>query len=91
MDNSNVSVNGPSCSYASLGGYNGTKKGGVGHPQVAPTTVVGTYIVPDYGAIGYNALTFGGPTCAGYPDITTAYGKGASNCNTKYMSRLCNQ
>jgi hypothetical protein len=91
FENSNASVNGPSCSYANLGNYNGTSKRAMGHPQVAPTTVAGSYIVPDYGAIGYNALTLGGPSCAGYPDIQKAYGAGASNCNTKYMNRLCNQ
>ena len=91
MNNSNISVNGAYSSYVSLGDYNGVRRGGIGHPQVSATTVTGTYIVPEYGAIGYNALTFGGPTHAGYPDITAAYGKSASNCNTQYMSRLCNQ
>jgi hypothetical protein len=92
MNNSNVSVNGPSCSYTNLANYNTSSKGHMGHPQVSPTTVVGTYIVPEYGAIGYNALTHGdAPTCGGYFDITSAYGKTANNCNTKYMNRLCNQ
>lgn len=91
MNNSNVSVNGPSCSYATLDSYNGSRKGALGHPQVSPTTVVGTYIVPQYDAIGYNALVKGGPSCAGYPNIKQAYGDNANNCNTKYMSRLCNQ
>ena len=88
-DNSNTSVNGPACAYNTLGRYNGSSKGGVGHPQVAPTTVSGSYIVPDYGSIGYNALTGSGQSCSGYPSIQGAYGKGANNCNTKYMARLC--
>ena len=91
-ENSNVSVNGPSCSYNSLSNYNGYSKRGMNHPQVAPTTTSGMYIVPDYAAIGYNALSHGGsPSCAGYFTINSAYGVNANNCSTKYMKRLCNQ
>lgn len=91
-----TSVSGASCSYASLNNYNsgGRKKntGNVGMPSVPATNVVGSYIVPEYGMIGYNALTHGnGPSCAGYFDITDAYGKGAANCNTQFMQRMCNQ
>ena len=27
----------------------------------------------------------------GYFDITDAYGKGAANCNTQFIQRMCNQ
>ena len=89
---SESTVNGPSCSYVSLSNYNGYSKRGMNHPQVAPTTTSGMYIVPDYAAIGYNALSHGGsPSCAGYFTINSAYGVNANNCSTKYMKRLCNQ
>lgn len=92
MNNSNVSVNAPSCSYASLSNYNGYSRRGIGRPQVIPTTVVGSNIVPNYGTIGYNALTHGSsPSCAGYFDIQSAYGKTANKCNTQYVNRLCKQ
>ena len=91
-ENSNVSVNGPVGSYANLSNYNGYTKRGLNHPQVAPTTTRGYYVVPDYSSIGYNALTHGElPSGAGYYTIDGAYGKGANNCSTKYMQRLCNQ
>jgi hypothetical protein len=90
------SVSGTSNSYASLNNYNsgGRKKnsGMVGMPTVQATNVIGSYIVPDFGMIGYNALTHGtGPTGNGYFDITDAYGKGAANCNTQYMQRMSMQ
>jgi hypothetical protein len=93
MDNSNISVNAPACSYASLGNYNGYTRRGIGHPQVIPTTVTGVNIVPDFGSgFGYNALTHGSaPSCAGYFDIQSAYGKTANKCNTQYVNRLCNK
>ena len=94
---SNVSVNGPACSYASLQNYNGINgsgnygKGNVGQPIVPPTTVLGTYIVPNFGGISYDALTHGSaPGCAGYFNIVGAYGKDAANCNTQFSQRLCN-
>ena len=89
--NSNVSVNGPSCSYNNLSNYNGYSKRGINHPQVAPTTTRGYYITPDYAAIGYNALMHGSnmPSCAGYFTIDSAYGKNANNCSTQYQKRTC--
>lgn len=87
-------VNSPACCYASLAGYNGAARNprNMGMPYVPPTTVAGSYVVPAFGTIGYNALTHGDtPSCAGYFDITSAYGKGAENCNTQYMQRMCNQ
>lgn len=89
-ENSNISVNGPACVYNTLGRYNGSSSvSSMGHPQVAPTTVSGSYIVPDYGSIGYNALSDYGNTCSGYPTIKAAYGKNADKCNTRYYNRLC--
>ena len=88
---SNVTVNGPACSYSTLGNYNGSSRGTMGHPTVPATTVSGSYIVPDYGTIGYNALTHGDvPSCVGYFNITNAYGKNAASCSTRYSQRLCN-
>ena len=88
---SNVSVNGPACSYATLNHYNKTMKGsGFLPPQ--PTNVTGTYIVPDWGMnYGYNSLTRGdAPSCAGYFNIQGAYGKNANNCSTQFKTRSCN-
>lgn len=93
-DNNQSSVNGPSCAYVSLSNYNGVQKmpRAMGTPVVPATTVKGVYVVPDYGTIGYSALTHGtGPSCAGYFDITSAYGKGAENCNTQFMQRMCDK
>lgn len=89
-ENSNISVNGPACVYNTLGRYNGSSSvSSMGHPQVAPTTVSGVYIVPDYGSIGYNTLSDYGNSCSGYPTIGAAYGKGANNCSTTYSKKLC--
>ena len=87
-------VSGPSCSYVSLSNYNGVQRNArsVGMPHVPASTVSGFYVVPQYGTIGYNALTHGdSPSCAGYFDITNAYGKGAENCSTEFKQRMCNQ
>ena len=94
--NTSNTVNGPSCSYVSLANYNGVPpandRGGMGAPHVPATTVSGLYVVPEYGTIGYSALTHGeAPSCAGYFNIESAYGKGAANCNTQYMQRMCNR
>jgi hypothetical protein len=84
-------VHGSSCSYTNLQNYNSSAAGTLGKPAVPPTTVSGSYVVPNYSAIGYNALTHDakGPSCTGYFDITTAYGAGAANCDTQYSSRAC--
>ena len=87
-------VNGPACAYVSLSNYNGVQRNArsVGMPYVPATTVSGVQVIPEYSTIGYNALTHGdNPSCAGYFSIVGAYGKGAENCNTQYMQRMCNQ
>jgi hypothetical protein len=85
-------VNGPFGGYSLLSGYNGHPKGVMGTPYVPPTTVVGSYVVPCYKPITYDALTHGSgmPSYAGYFDITKAYGQNANNCNTRFVQRLCN-
>ena len=84
----NVAV-GNGCAYRTLNNYNQMGKGT--SPPVPPTTVIGKYIVPMYGAPGYNTLTHGlkGPSCSGFFNIVDAYGKGAENCSTQYATRLC--
>ena len=51
----------------------------------------GQYIVPGYGAIGYDALTHGnaGGGCNNYFNIEQAYGAGAGSCSTSYSARAC--
>ena len=73
--------------YASLSHYN---KAGAPVPAVAQA-VAGAYVVPSFGAPGYDALTHGqkSPTCTGHFDITTAYGKDANKCSTHYTRRTC--
>jgi len=76
--------NGAPCSYNSLGAYN---QGGAMAP-VPHGSVTGKYVVPQYKAIGYDALTRGG-NCSGYPSIHKAYGAGAGKCNQAYVTSLC--
>ena len=86
-------VNGASCSYVSLANYNSSAPGSLGSPAVPTNTVSGVYVVPNYSAIGYNALTHdsSSPSCSGYFNIASAYGAGASQCNTQYHQSPCNQ
>lgn len=81
------SVKNSSCAYAQLCSYN---QGGKMAP-VNPKQTSGVYVVPSYGAIGYNALTHGQgvPGCGGYFNIKSAYGAGAGSCNTTYTTKLC--
>ena len=53
--------------------------------------VPGQYIVPNYEAIGYDALTHGnaGGGCNNYFNIEQAYGSGAGSCSTSYSVRAC--
>ena len=86
----NSTVQGGACSYATLSHYNNRSSGSMSSPAVPRTTVSGMYIVPSYGAPGYSALTHGAaPSCSGFFNITSAYGKNASNCNTQYVQKLC--
>lgn len=84
----NTAVTGLSCSYARLAAYNQGSQGG---PPVPATTVSGVYVVPAYGAAGYNTLTAHGvPSCSGYYNINTAYGPNSGqDCSTKFVQKLC--
>ena len=89
---SSNTVNGASCSYTNLANYNASAPGTLGTPAIPASTVIGYQIVPQYSAIGYDALTHGGvsPSCNGYFNVTNAYFPGAENCNTQYYNRPCN-
>jgi len=58
--------------------------------QLRPGTTSGVFITPNYGGIGYDALTHGVTGgCQQYFNIQDAYGSGAGNCKTSYTSRAC--
>jgi hypothetical protein len=82
----NYSAGSSSCSYAPLGQYSGDYSMGV--PFQGKVTS-GAYIVPTWGAIGYDALTNKVPNCSGYFDVNSAYGSNAGNCQTTYRTSLC--
>ena len=89
----NNSSPGAACNYATLSHYNshGTALNVPVPAQQRGSN--GLYVVPDWGlGFGYNALTHGQTvgSCSGFFNITDAYGKNASNCNTQYVKRLCN-
>lgn len=80
------------CNYARLGTYIAGFKGI--RPPIPMTTVSGYYVVPNYSAPGYDALTHGptggcGESSNGYFQIGKAYGYGANNCTTTYSASLC--
>lgn len=86
----NSSVSAGACAYATLSHYNNGSQG-LNKVPVPRSTVSGVYVVPTYGAPGYNTLTHGNaaPSCSGFFNIGNAYGKGANNCNTQFVKRLC--
>jgi len=85
----NSAVSSGGCNYASLARYNANK--GVSGIPVPRTNVSGVYLVPTYGAPGYNTLTHNSaPSCSGFFNINTAYGQNANNCNTQYVKSMCN-
>lgn len=84
----NSTVNGSACAYANLNNYNNGVQGM--RPPVPASTVSGQYIVPNYGAPGYNTLMHNNaPSCSGYFNIQSAYGNDGSGCNTQYSTKLC--
>ena len=92
---SNVSLGGGACSYANLSNYNMTNPNmtnGMMNPVPANPSALqtaGLYLVPNYGAPSYD--TFGSKgSCSGFLNITDAYGKGANNCSTQYLKKICN-
>lgn len=88
MEYNNNTVGGSSCSYASLSNYNNGSKGQ--SPPVPATTVSGVYVVPSWNSPSYSTLMHdSAPSCSGYFSVTNAYGKGANNCSTKFVQKLC--
>ena len=91
----NNSVCGSSCSYANLSNYNNGCQGM--RPPMPRGQTCGEYIVPNYavlpgyGSNGYSTLMHGNnaPSCSGYFDIGAAYQNQGGNCNTKFMSKMC--
>lgn len=83
----NYAAGGNSCSYSSLGNYNGP------YPMTVPfqgKVTSGSYIVPTWNAIGYEDLTAKNPSCSGYGNIQSAYGADAGgSCQTTYTSVPC--
>lgn len=74
------------CNYTSLASYNAPYQMGV-PPQ--GKQISGTYIVPAWGASGYDSLTSTVSNCSGYNSITSAYGADAPKCQTTYTTSLC--
>lgn len=81
---------GSPCNYGSLGNYNAPYDLGV-RPQGRVPGQPGTYIVPQWSAISYDSLIAQVPSCSGYSNIDSAYGKNAGRCNTQYATMLCSQ
>lgn len=84
VESSGPTVNGSSCSYATLSRYNNSHEMQVPRPAGTATG----YIVPTYGAPGYNTLVHG--SYGGYPDIKNAYRNNGGSCNQQYVRKLCN-
>lgn len=85
----NNSMTSSGCSYASLASYNRGYSMGV-----APKgkQISGSYVVPTWSPISVDSLTGrNGPSPSGYGNITSAYGKGAGQCQTTYSTSLCGQ
>lgn len=76
-----------SCNYASLSTYNNGSQGMT--PPMPAGNVTGSYIVPVFGSIGYNALTMSGQSCSGYATIGPAYNSNGGDCNQEYVRKLC--
>ncbi len=81
-------------SYQTLNTY--SNNGGLkfaGNNIPTATASSGYYLVPDYGNIGYDALTnSGGPSGNKYFTIKDAYGKNSNeSCGTKYNQSACSK
>jgi len=87
MSEYNNTSQGAPCSFASLGNYNADYS--LNGVPAQGRVVSGKFIVPQYNAIGYDSLTSPVLSCSGYGNITTAYGKDASSCQTTYRTSLC--
>ena len=84
-------VHGASCSYANLSTYNSSSDGTLSSPAFRASANRDSYVIPQYGAVGYNTLTHenSDPSCAGYFNIQSAYGANADDCNTQYGNTDC--
>ena len=88
------------CNYTTLGHYNAVNAGTMEHARASSSKGTlgqggerqqGIYVVPVWGAPGYDALTHGNqaPTCSGHFNISQAYGANAASSNTRFVERLC--
>ena len=86
--NSSNSANNPmGCSFNRLGTY--TQGYSMGVANVGKPSS-GSYVVPTWGAMGYDALTLGGAgSCSGYGTIMSAYGANSGQCQTSYTTSKC--
>jgi len=76
---SNSATSGSSCSYATLGSYNGAASQSLSQqalpyvPQQAMSNQ-GQFVVPQFSAPGYSTLQNpAGPSCGGYFTLDSAY------------------
>ena len=76
------------CNYVTLARYNNGARAG---PPIPAGNVSGYYVVPRWSAPGYATLTHNQkyPSCSGFFNIQSAYGRGAGACNTSFSQRLC--
>lgn len=82
---------GSSCSYKHLSTMN------TGSKPAHHASSKGHFMVPTYGAPGYNTLNHGvdakHANCNGHFTISQAYSNGKGNsgkCNQKYVKKMCN-
>lgn len=70
--------------YSTLACYN------AGDKKLIPGQTGGMFIVPQYGSIGYNALTHGVKNgSGGYFKIDDAYHTNKGKCETTYARKFC--
>jgi hypothetical protein len=85
----NSSVQGGACSYTNLSYYNNGSQGVASAAAVSAASK--TLLVPTFGGVaGYNTVSAKVPTCSGYANLYTAYGRNGG-CGDQYVSRLCQQ
>lgn len=85
-DYNNTTAGGSACSYSQLGSYNAPYSMGV---AAQGKNMSGTYLVPTWDAISYDALTGSPGNCSGYGSIKSAYGANAGRCQTTYSTSVC--
>lgn len=83
----NYAAGSSACSYAPLGQYNATYS--MNNVPFQGTVTSGSYVVPSWSPIGYDALVNQAPSCSGYFDVQSAYGVDAGNCQTNYTTSAC--